>query len=97
MAHSQAQGTCWKRGQRECKSHSMGRRTDCDTLSSGQNMAAVLMNSQQLWLPAQVGHRTEHINIPSWIWKGLLKSAPSLVGYWQLVATCELGVFVPVM
>lgn len=55
------------------------------------------MNSQQLWLPAQIGHKAEHINIPSWTWKGLLKPDPSLVGYWQLVAACELGVLVLAM
>ena len=56
---TKALGAQWKRGKKEWRMERIRKR-----LFSGQDMAVVVMNSRQLWLPVQDLPMMEFINIP---------------------------------
>lgn len=58
-------------------------------LFSGQDMAVVVMNSQQLWLPVQDLPMMEFINIPVQTREGWVRPHSGLRSHWQETAAGE--------
>lgn len=60
----------------------------CKTVSSEYNMAIVLMNSQQLWLPVKDLYKIKPLSIPAQIREGH-QTLTLGESYWQLMAVEE--------
>lgn len=56
-----------------------------ETVSSGCGKAVVPMNTQQLWLPAQI----KAVNIPMQVEAELRRTCPWLRSQWQIIALEE--------
>lgn len=56
----------------------------CEVLSSGHDMAMILMNSKQLWLKSQNLHKLEPVKSLSWMADCLILPHPSLRYNWKL-------------